>query len=432
MQEKNGQKMKRPLKSKIILAVLFICLVIDLFCVFSNYRRYVVLNNNYTTELAETIINTCCLAIDGERLEDYLNTRERDTEYYEVWNKLIDYRNTNENIMKLSVVTFNEDGCTYVFDTDLSEEGAFLGDFRPYDTTQKTVKDNLMNYTMDKSLVYSSHTDIYMPIKSSYNIPVAYVVAGISTDSIKAQQTKYLLSLLVSITGISVLSGVVLILFINWSIIRPINVMSAAAGNYAASVEEDVQNSPLQQIHIRTGDELERLCESLKKMENDILVSSARLINATWNSNHDSMTQLYNKRYYHELLSEIREEEGIGVIYLDIDNLKLVNDTFGHDEGDQVILRAANVIHQYEKPGIECCRVGGDEFVMILRKSTPETVDTLVQRLREDCHNTLSDLAKDFVCRLAVGGAFRKEKESVTETIKRAEEEMYKNKHAVR
>ena len=109
-----------------------------------------------------------------------------------------------------------------------------------------------------------------------------------------------------------------------------------------------------------------------------------------------------------------------------------MNDTFGHDEGDQVILRAANVIHQYEKPGIECCRVGGDEFVMILRKSTPETVDTLVQRLREDCHNTLSDLAKDFVCRLAVGGAFRKEKESVTETIKRAEEEMYKNKHAVR
>ncbi len=432
LQRKNGQKVKRPLKNKIILAVFGICLMIDIFCVVFNYGKYVSINSDYTTELAETIINTCRLVMDGDQVEEYLNTGKRDTNYYVIWNKLIDYRNTNKNIMKLSVVNFQEDGGTYVFDTDLTQEGAFLGDFRPYDVRQEEVKNDLINYTMEQSLVYNSHTDIYIPIKSLYNIPVAYVVAGISTDTIHTQQREYLLGMAFSITGITLLSGIILILFMYKNIIIPINTMAAAAENYAKNVEEDVKVSPLQQIHIKTEDELEHLCESMRKMENDILVSSARLINATWNSNHDSMTQFYNKRYYHEVLSKIDKEEQVGIIYLDIDNLKLMNDTFGHDEGDQIILRAANVIHQYEQLGVECCRVGGDEFVMILRETTAEFVENLVRRLRADKHNTLLDASKDFICRLAVGGAFRRGNESVADTIKRAEEEMYRNKHARR
>ena len=167
-------------------------------------------------------------------------------------------------------------------------------------------------------------------------------------------------------------------------------------------------------------------------MENDILISSVNLVNATWNSNHDSMTQLYNKRYYWELLPQLENEKNIGVIYMDIDNLKLMNDRCGHDQGDEVIMNAADLIHAYEIAGAECCRVGGDEFVMILKDTTPEEVEDLVVRLREDKNNVLSNLPKEFVCRLAVGGAFRQENESIGVTIKNAEQEMYKNKHAKR
>ncbi len=432
MQKKNKQKVKRPLKNKIILAVVAMCLMVDIFCIVFNYAKFVSLNSDYAKEIAETIINTCTLVIDGDQVEEYLRTRKRDTEYYVTWNKLIDYRNTNKNIMKLSVVNFQNEGGYYVYDTDLGQDGAFLGDFQPYDARQEAVKEDLVNYTMKHSLVYANHTDIYIPIKSLYNIPVAYVVAGIATDNIQAEQMNYLLRLVFSVTGITIVSGVILILFMYKSMIIPINTMAAAAGNYAKSMEDEEKTLPLEQVHIKTGDELERLCESLKKMENDILVSSARLLNATWNSNHDSMTQLYNKRYYHELLSEIQEEEDLGIIYLDIDNLKRMNDTYGHDEGDEVILRAANIIHQYEEPGFECCRVGGDEFVMVLRETTAQTVADLVKQMRTDQHNTLSDIPKDFICRLAVGGAFRRGKETVADVIKRAEEAMYQNKHARR
>ena len=424
--------MKRPLKNKIILSVLFIVFAIDICCIAFNYSKFVRLNNTYTTELARTVINTCTLIIDGDRMEDYLETRKRDTDYYAIWNKLIDYRNTNKDIMKLSVVSFKENGCYYIFDTDLSDDGAFLGDLRAYDTTQKSVKDALMNFTMDKSLEYGTHTDIYVPIKSSYNIPVAYVVAGISVDSIKKEQEQYLIWLVMIVTGAAFVFGILLIFYMNRSIITPINMMTSAAVSYAKNLKEDSQTSPLQQLSIQTGDELERLCESLKTMENDILISSVNLVNATWNSNHDSMTQLYNKRYYWELLPQLENEKNIGVIYMDIDNLKLMNDRYGHDLGDEVIMNAADLIHDYEIAGAECCRVGGDEFVMIIRNTTLEEVDDLVVRLREDKNNVLSNVSKEFVCRLAVGGAFRLENESIGVTIKNAEQEMYKNKHAKR
>lgn len=432
MKKKYERKIRRPLKNKMMLLVMAYCILTAAVCVIFNFKRYVALNNEYTAELAETVINTCALVIDGDRVEDYLESRKRDSDYYVIWNKLIDYRYTNQNIMKLSVVSFQEDGCHYIFDTDLSEEGAFLGDYCAYDPMQEKVKAELINYTMDQSLIYDTHTDIYIPIKSSYNIPVAYVVSGISTDSIKSQQRHYLQRMILIMSVLTVACGIVMFLFMNRSIIRPINTMAAAAANYDDKDLEKNNISPLQQLHIRTGDELEHLCEALKKMENDIRVSSARLINAIWNSNHDGMTQLYNKRYYHELLPRLEKEMSVGVVYFDIDNLKLMNDRFGHDEGDKMILKAADVIHQYEESGCECCRVGGDEFVMILKDTTKETVNDLVERLRKDKRNILSDGSKDFICRLAVGGAFRRSNETIEQTIKAAEEEMYKNKHAAR
>lgn len=76
--------MKKSLGSKIILAVLIFCTFIDLACVAFNYRKYVSLNRDYTVELARTVISTCILSIDGDRLSDYLNSRERDSDYYEV------------------------------------------------------------------------------------------------------------------------------------------------------------------------------------------------------------------------------------------------------------------------------------------------------------------------------------------------------------
>ena len=131
-------------------------------------------------------------------------------------------------------------------------------------------------------------------------------------------------------------------------------------------------------------------------------------------------------------LRQLEYKEDVGVIYLDIDNLKKMNDTYGHEKGDEVIIKAANFIRKHTQPGFSSCRIGGDEFVMLIRGCSEETLNALVAIMREDREGDLSDTSAEFYCRLAIGGAFRKKGEIIADTIKRADEEMYKNKHSKR
>ena len=424
--------MKKSLKYKIVLAIVIIVCIMDVSFIFVNYVNYMNVNRNYTDSLAQTVANTCRLVVDGDSVTGYLDNRRRNTAYYEVWNKLIDYRNTSENVMRISVVNFRDGGGCYVYDTDLTENGAFLGDIRPYDEVQNAIKDELIACEKIEPLEYNGRSDYYIPLNSSYNIPVAYIIVGISTENVRREQLTYLGYITIIVTSITVLFGVFMIWFMQHNVLRPLNAMSKAASSYSIDILRDGKESPIGRMNIRTGDELERLCESMKKMEHDIIASSSQLAIADWNSNHDSMTQLYNKRHYKEQLKELQNDSTIGVIYFDIDNLKRMNDTFGHEKGDAVILKAAEFIRRYLMEQASGFRIGGDEFVMLIRDCTEEKVQELVSTMRGDEKGNLSDVTAEFYCRLAIGGAFRKTGETLEETIKRADDEMYKNKHSVR
>ena len=416
--------MKKSLKYKIVLAIVIIVCIMDVSFIFVNYVNYMNVNRNYTDSLAQTVANTCRLVVDGDSVTDYLDNRRRNTAYYEVWNKLIDYRNTSENVLQISVVNFRDGGGCYVYDTDLTENGAFLGDILPYDEVQNAIKDELIACEKIEPLEYNGRSDYY--------IPVAYIIVGISTENVRWEQLTYLGYITIIVTSITVLFGVFMIWFMQHNVLRPLNAMSKAASSYSIDILRDGKESPIGRMNIRTGDELERLCESMKKMEHDIIASSSQLAIADWNSNHDSMTQLYNKRHYKEQLKELQNDCTIGVIYFDIDNLKRMNDTFGHEKGDAVILKAAEFIRRYLTEQASGFRIGGDEFVMLIRDCTEEKVQELVSTMRGDEKGNLSDVTAEFYCRLAIGGAFRKTAETLEETIKRADDEMYKNKHSVR
>ena len=424
--------MKKPLKYKIVLAIVIVVCIMDVSFIFVNYVNYMNVNRNYTDSLAQTVANTCRLVVDGDSVTGYLDNRRRNTAYYEVWNKLIDYRNTSENVLQISVVNFRDGGGCYVYDTDLSENGAFLGDIRPYDEIQTAVKDDLIACKEIDPLEYHGRSDYYIPLNSSYNIPVAYIIVGISTENVRMEQLNYLGYITVVVTTITVLFGIFLIWFMQHNVLGPLNAMSKAASSYSGAILRDGTESPISRMNIQTGDELDRLCESMKKMEHDIIASSSQLAIADWNSNHDSMTQLYNKRHYKEQLRELQDDAAIGVLYFDIDNLKKMNDTFGHEKGDAVILKAAEFIRGYLTQEASGFRIGGDEFVVLIRDCTEEKVQELVSTMRADDKGNLSDVTAEFYCRLAIGGAFRKTGENLADTIKRADEEMYKNKHSVR
>lgn len=99
---------------------------------------------------------------------------------------------------------------------------------------------------------------------------------------------------------------------------------------------------------------------------------------------HDSLTKVYNRAYFEE---EMGRFEGGGcdptsIILCDVDGLKLVNDTFGHKSGDNLLKAAARVINESCRSGDIVARIGGDEFAILLPKCDEGTVKYACDRVR--------------------------------------------------
>lgn len=102
----------------------------------------------------------------------------------------------------------------------------------------------------------------------------------------------------------------------------------------------------------------------------------------------DSLTGLYNKNKYEvdKAIAQLHHER-FGIIMMDVNGLKLYNDTYGHDAGDELLQRAANIIMQtFKTYNCDCYRVGGDEFV-ILVYSDIDSVCTQCQEIIEEACN---------------------------------------------
>ena len=106
-----------------------------------------------------------------------------------------------------------------------------------------------------------------------------------------------------------------------------------------------------------------------------------------FNAHHDSMTGLFTKdKLSIDLDDAIKENVPFGIILIDIDNLKVINDSQGHSAGDSVIKTAASIFKQIQKDGITFYRFGGDEFVVLVKNV--ENKDTLL---------TIGDLALELL-----------------------------------
>ncbi|MDR3566348.1 MAG: diguanylate cyclase [Negativicutes bacterium] len=99
---------------------------------------------------------------------------------------------------------------------------------------------------------------------------------------------------------------------------------------------------------------------------------------------HDSLTELYNRAYFNWYLKEleIQPPKSLGLIIIDVDGLKVVNDTLGHETGDALLQYTAQVLRQAFAGGV-VARIGGDEFAVVLADIDEQQIDTAVSGLRE-------------------------------------------------
>ncbi|MBE0700271.1 MAG: diguanylate cyclase [Acholeplasmataceae bacterium] len=163
--------------------------------------------------------------------------------------------------------------------------------------------------------------------------------------------------------------------------------------------------------------------ESIKTIE-ALKENSERI---TYLSQHDQLTGLYNRRFLDTYLSTLKDEDHpFAIIYFDLNNLKEVNDSFGHIRGDQLIQRVAKLlIDAQSNDDVITARVGGDEFIMIIPKSDEKEALKISESLGVKFDDLYVD---DLKTPVAMGYAIKTAPDSFDKTFIEAEDAMYENK----
>ncbi|MBX3262661.1 MAG: diguanylate cyclase [Labilithrix sp.] len=159
-------------------------------------------------------------------------------------------------------------------------------------------------------------------------------------------------------------------------------------------------------------------------------------------SAHDALTGLYNRRYFERRLREEsahakRHKRPFSLILADLDHFKLVNDTYGHEDGDRVLCHVAELLGGSLREDDIACRFGGEEFVILLRATPGPAARVVANRLRASVASQGIALgAKDELRHVTLSGgvaaADERNNYDVDNIVDRADKALYRAKRGGR
>lgn len=144
---------------------------------------------------------------------------------------------------------------------------------------------------------------------------------------------------------------------------------------------------------------------------------------------HDILTGVYNRSYFEEELKrlDVKRQLPLNIIMGDINGLKMVNDTLGHQAGDKLLIKAAGMLKKICRKEEIICRWGGDEFAILLPKTRKEYAERLCNRIRKACQETRGEEAVPLS--FALGFGTKEDADQAIELVLReAEDMMYQDK----
>jgi len=142
----------------------------------------------------------------------------------------------------------------------------------------------------------------------------------------------------------------------------------------------------------------------------------------------DKLTDLYNRRFFEEEIKRLDTKRNlpISIIMVDVNGLKIINDSYGHETGDQMLIETGKILKQELRDEDILARHGGDEFTVLLPQTSKKEAKKIISRLKAK-NNKLSE--RSITVSFSLGVATKaNEDENIRNILKKADDEMYRNK----
>ena len=243
------------------------------------------------------------------------------------------------------------------------------------------------------------------------------------------------LTMLQIVLGFGVVGVALAVLLARW-ITRPLNAMNTA-------VQQFPVDRAIAKLPVDRHDEIGQLARSFDHMQNQIQQQFAELqknrADLEHLARHDPLTGLPNRRLFMERLHSAiehakRHSSHLALLFIDLDNFKDINDSFGHDAGDTALQAVAHRLLSNTRKVDTVARLGGDEFVLLLdNPSQREQVSAIAQKLQDSMTLPIECGRHRFAVGLSIGiSLYPQDGLSADHLITAADTAMYKIKSGSR
>ncbi len=451
----------RSLRVKMIVLLTASTLCVAVYGAISSMRLFRESTVNEYTHMARMLTSIVAALLDDRPIDDYLAHGYDAEGYAEDAQTLATLKDSYPDVRFLYVYRITEEGCRVVFDVDTADvKGEPPGTLLPVEDEFLPVLPLLLRGEPVEPVVsagrYGWLLTVYYPVRDSAQNTLCYVGVDFSMNMLSYYGNAFLAKLVSLLLSFVLLTLSVGLWIVSHGIILPINSMAYCAGAFAydSDAARDGNVARLRALDIRTGDEIENLYRAFLKTTEDSMEYVGNLVHARNQvavmkeqvtamdalATTDALTGVKNKTAYDQFVTRLTDEIAaghahFGIVMIDLNFLKRVNDTYGHEHGNVYIKRCCSLVCRvFDHSPV--FRVGGDEFVVILEKSDFAARDALLARFSDELAKMAADSSLEpweqvsAAAGIAVYDAARDQ--SVDEVFKRADQAMYANKQAMK
>ena len=473
------------LKIKITIGVILICLFIGSLAIFAvNYIATSIIDTEYSEraeQITEAVTNTLdpddVLELKNAILEIYNgidvvvpSTEWGSDEWNEymanydeikelpVFNKLQEHFRVYQDIYKVECIyltIYKKDvmHALYLVDGAYGEDECPPGCVDSFeDGIWPDENDPVVPATITNEDVYGWLVTAAYPVMKDGKL-VAHLCVDISMNDIKAKERSYVISTSLAMLGLTIVMLAFSLWYVRKNIIKPVAMLSDTAKNYC-SENNDVIHHAFEELKIDTHDEISQLLSSMKQMETDMnsninaLIDTKVALRETEEKAQtmqelavkDSLTGIRNKMAYDHEAQKLEADladgfNEFGLAMIDLNFLKKTNDTYGHEKGNISIRRLCVLVCEiFDHSPV--FRIGGDEFVVILKNHDYRNVDSLIENFNDRLEQVQNDdTLKPWEQISAAIGYYKFDKtvdKTVDDVFKKADKAMYDRKVAMK